>query len=50
MGKLVAHHLYDIYGVGGDLSWAIGGRSESKLTEAYTELGPNGHQVPIIAT
>ena len=30
-GQLVVEHLVDVYGVGGDLRWAIAGRNRGKL-------------------
>lgn len=30
-GQLVAEYLLGQYGVGGELTWAIGGRNEAKL-------------------
>ncbi len=38
-GKLVAEYLNRQYGVGGDLSWAMAGRSQEKLESVRDELG-----------
>ncbi len=38
-GKLVAEYLNTQYGVGGDVSWAIAGRSLEKLNTVREELG-----------
>ena len=38
-GKLVAEYLNTQYGVGGDVSWAIAGRSQEKLNAVREELG-----------
>jgi len=38
-GKLVAEYLNKQYGVGGDVSWAIAGRSLEKLEAVRAELG-----------
>ena len=37
-GRLVAEHLCERYGVGGDLRWAIAGRNEAKLEAVRDEL------------
>ncbi len=37
-GKLTAEYLLERYGLGGSLRWAIGGRSEARLSAARTEL------------
>jgi short subunit dehydrogenase-like uncharacterized protein len=42
-GKLIAEYMNAQYGVGGDVSWAIAGRSEEKLAATRAELGlPDG--------
>ncbi|WP_421789745.1 saccharopine dehydrogenase family protein [Hyphobacterium sp.] len=38
-GRLVAEYLNTTYGVGGELSWAMAGRSESKLASVRDEMG-----------
>ena len=38
-GKLVAEYCNNRYGVGGDVAWAIAGRSEEKLQAVREELG-----------
>ncbi len=38
-GRLVAEYLDTAYGVGGDLSWAMAGRSLAKLTQVRDALG-----------
>lgn len=38
-GKLVAEYLNRQYGAGGDVSWAIAGRSQQKLEAVRDELG-----------
>ena len=35
-GRLVAEHLNARYGVGGDVSWAMAGRSLAKMREVCT--------------
>jgi short subunit dehydrogenase-like uncharacterized protein len=38
-GRLVAEYLQNTYGVGGDVRWAMAGRSASKLAQVRDELG-----------
>jgi short subunit dehydrogenase-like uncharacterized protein len=38
-GRLVAEYLHQQYGEGGELNWAIAGRSEDKLRAVRDELG-----------
>ena len=38
-GRLVAEHLAKRYGVGGEVKWAMAGRSEAKLAEVRDEIG-----------
>ncbi len=38
-GQLVAEYLLEKYGVGGELTWAIGGRNEAKLEKVRGKLG-----------
>ena len=38
-GRLVAEYLGQRYGVGGEVSWAMAGRSQAKLQEVRDELG-----------
>ncbi len=38
-GRLVAEHLAKRYGVGGELKWAMAGRSASKLAEVRDAIG-----------
>ena len=38
-GRLVAEYLNNQYGVGGDVKWAMAGRSEEKLTAVRDEMG-----------
>lgn len=46
-GRLVAEYLNRQYGVGGDLSWAMAGRSQEKLESVRDELGIDA-AVPLI--
>ncbi len=45
-GQLVGQYLMSRYGVGGDLHWAIAGRSQTKLEELKQRLG--SPELPII--
>jgi short subunit dehydrogenase-like uncharacterized protein len=47
-GRLVAEHLFKVYGVSGDLSWAIAGRNQQKLEHIRTGLGADAAQIPIL--
>ncbi|HRD29172.1 MAG TPA: saccharopine dehydrogenase NADP-binding domain-containing protein, partial [Caulobacter sp.] len=38
-GRLVAEYLASRYGVGGDVRWAMAGRSADKLAQVRTEIG-----------
>ena len=46
-GRLVCEHLNNTYGVNGDYTWAMAGRSQSKLEQVRDELGL-GAGVPLI--
>ncbi|MDJ0908376.1 MAG: saccharopine dehydrogenase NADP-binding domain-containing protein [Woeseiaceae bacterium] len=47
-GVLVAEYLLDRYGVGGDLRWAIAGRSADKLKALKSSLGDGAADLPSI--
>ena len=38
-GRLVAEHMLATYGAGGDVRWAMAGRSRSKLESVRVEIG-----------
>jgi short subunit dehydrogenase-like uncharacterized protein len=48
-GKLVAEYLSTQYGVGGDVSWAMAGRSQEKLEAVRTDLGISASLPLIVA-
>ncbi len=48
VGKLVAEHLYQHYGVDGSLRWAIGGRSKQELEATRASLGTGAAELPIL--
>ncbi len=47
-GALVAEYLASHYGCGGELKWAIAGRSEKKLHAVRSELGPEASALPVL--
>ena len=47
VGKLVAEHLHQQYGVDGDLRWAIGGRNKRKLEATRASLGAGAEELSI---
>ena len=48
-GRLVAEYLAAQYGVGGDVSWAMAGRSEDKLKAVRDEIGAPGDTPLVVA-
>jgi short subunit dehydrogenase-like uncharacterized protein len=48
-GRLVAEHLAKRYGVGGELKWAMAGRSAAKLAQVRDEIGAPGETPLIVA-
>jgi short subunit dehydrogenase-like uncharacterized protein len=47
-GTLVAEYLLRQYGVGGDLRWALAGRSADKLRKVRDGLGPSASSLELI--
>jgi short subunit dehydrogenase-like uncharacterized protein len=47
-GRLVAEYLLARHGAGGELRWALGGRSERKLEALRGELGPAATGLPLV--
>lgn len=47
-GRLVAEHLVRRHGVGGQLKWALAGRSREKLEKIRIELGEMAAGLPLI--
>jgi short subunit dehydrogenase-like uncharacterized protein len=47
-GRLVAEHLVRRHGVGGQLKWALAGRSREKLEKIRIELGEPAAGLPLI--
>ncbi|MEO1241872.1 MAG: saccharopine dehydrogenase NADP-binding domain-containing protein [Pseudomonadota bacterium] len=48
IGKLVAEHLHQTYGIDGQIRWAIGGRNKQKLEATRTSLGAGAEALSII--
>ena len=48
VGRLVAEHLHNTYGVDGRIRWAIGGRNQRKLEHTRDLLGTGAEDLPII--
>ncbi len=47
-GKLVAEYLMERYGIGRDLRWALGGRSQAKLEAVRAGLGAEASALPLV--
>ncbi len=47
-GRLVAEYLLGRYGASGDLCWAMGGRSETKLERIRSGLGEGAETIPLL--
>jgi short subunit dehydrogenase-like uncharacterized protein len=47
-GRLVAAHLLERFGAGGEFRWAMAGRSEARLEEVRRELGEAAAGVPLV--
>ena len=48
-GRLVAEYLAQRYGVGGDVTWAMAGRSAAKLAQVRDEMGAPSETPLIVA-
>ncbi len=48
VGKILSRYLVDTFGIGGELRWAIAGRSESKLDALKAELGADAASLPTL--
>jgi len=48
IGKLVAEHIYQHYGVDAGLRWAIGGRNRQELEATLASLGAGSEELPIL--
>lgn len=48
VGQILADYLLERHGTGGDLKWAIAGRSQSKLDELKNNLGSKSKGLPVV--
>jgi short subunit dehydrogenase-like uncharacterized protein len=48
VGQILARYLYEEFGLGGRLHWAMAGRSKAKLEELRRSLGRGAGKLPII--
>ena len=48
VGQILARYLYQEFGLGGRLRWAIAGRSKAKLEQLRRSLGRGAAKLPII--
>jgi len=48
VGQILTRYLLEAYGVGKSVSWAIAGRSESKLATLKEDLGGDAADLPVI--
>lgn len=48
VGQLLTRYLYQRHGIGGEVKWAIAGRSTTKLDQFRQSLGPDGRNLPMI--
>lgn len=48
VGQILTRYLLGTYGVGGQVRWAIAGRSESKLNALKADLGQRAGDLPVI--
>jgi short subunit dehydrogenase-like uncharacterized protein len=48
-GRLVAEHLAQSYGVGGEVTWAMAGRSQAKLEQVRDEIGAPADTALVVA-
>jgi short subunit dehydrogenase-like uncharacterized protein len=48
-GRLVAEYLAQRYGIGGDVKWAMAGRSAAKLAQVRDEMGAPGDTPLLVA-
>ena len=47
-GRLVAEHLYGVYGIDRDLRWAVAGRNQRKLEQIRAAIGDGAERIPIL--
>lgn len=48
VGQILTRYLYQRHGVGGEVKWAIAGRSTTRLDQLRQTLGADGRRLPMI--
>ncbi|MBA4286209.1 MAG: saccharopine dehydrogenase [Xanthomonadaceae bacterium] len=48
VGQILTRYLYQRHGAGGEVKWAIAGRSTTKLDQLRQTLGADGRKLPMI--
>ena len=48
VGQILSRYLLQRHGVGGQVNWALAGRSRSKLQQLQAELGHGADKIPLI--
>ena len=48
VGQILCRYLLEEFGIGGDLKWAVAGRSKEKLEALRAELGPKAAKLQIV--
>ena len=48
VGQILVRYLYERHGIGGEVKWAIAGRSTTKLDQVRRSLGDEGRRLPMI--
>lgn len=48
VGQILTRYLFDQFGIGGDVDWAIAGRAAAKLTQVRDSLGSGAAKLPIV--
>ena len=48
VGQILCRYLWSRYGAGGEVKWALAGRSKSKLEQIRSELGEGAQALPLI--
>jgi short subunit dehydrogenase-like uncharacterized protein len=47
-GRLVAQHIFEVYGANTNLTWAVAGRNPQKLEHIRAALGVDAEEIPIL--
>ena len=48
VGRILTRYMFEQYGVGRDVDWAIAARSADRLQALRAELGPDAARLPLI--